>query len=110
MIGVLKLRIATVLAGSYLCIFIALLIGIARSNHAVSSDAFLVSFAIALPWSYWLGGALFRNISHSGGTPTFFFLMSLCALGNGTVVYLFGLLITKVVSSLGKRFSFTPQD
>jgi hypothetical protein len=103
MIELLKLRIGTVLTGSYLCLFIALLIGIAISNDPVRSDAFLVAYAIVLPWSHLLVGTLFRNLWRGGSMPTFFFLMILCALVNATILYLFGLLVTKVSSFLTKK-------
>jgi len=105
MVKIPKSPLAKLLAGSYVVVFIALLIGIEVSNDPIHSDAFLAGVTLALPWSYFVVDKLFNNIYHRSGMTTFFSLMLACALLNTIMVYCFGLVVTRFSSSITKRFA-----
>ena len=93
-----------VLAGGYLVLFIFILIDIAVSKPDPMLMLSLMFFTS--PWSFWLMDALHGCALESylavGGPAMFFFLMFLCAFVNATILYLFGLLLTKIWSFLTK--------
>ena len=81
--------------------FFFLLFDVAISKPDAMSGLALLFYT--LPWSFSVMEAA-RNSPLANGIPTtFFFLVTLCALANATILYCVGLILTRIISFIKKR-------
>lgn len=88
------------MAGSYLLLVILAIVGTVVSKPDAMS--ILASMFLTMPWSFWLLETLPEGSLAGGGRATFFLLLFLCAVVNALILYVFGLLITKIISLFRK--------